>query len=75
MPFFSVHVQCPAQSGGCDPFEIAGHEAWTELTKVCADLVGAASRALEQNSEWKLELLDEAQTPRFRIRLVAETIK
>lgn len=75
MPFFSFRVQCPAQSGGSDPFEIAGHEAWGELTKVCADLVGAASRSLDQNSEWKMELLDESQKPLFRIRLVAETIK
>jgi hypothetical protein len=75
MPLFSFRVQCPGQSGGSDPFEIAGHEAWGELTKVCADLVGAASRALEQNSEWKIELLDQAQKPLFRIRLVAETMK
>jgi hypothetical protein len=75
MPQFSLRIQCPAQSGGSDPFEIAGHEAWAEMRKVCADLVGAASRTLEPNSEWKMELLDEAQIPVFRIRLVAETIK
>ena len=75
MPLFSFRVQCPTQSADSDPVEIAGHEAWGELTKVCADLVGAASRALEQNSEWKMELLDESRKPLFRIRLVAETIK
>jgi hypothetical protein len=74
MSLYSLRVQCPAQSGGSDPFEIAGHEAWGELTKVCSDLVGAASRSLTQNSEWKMELLDEAQKPVFRIRLVAETL-
>jgi hypothetical protein len=74
MPLFSFRVQCPAQSAGSDPFEIAGPEAWGEMTKVCADLIGAASRALGQNSEWKMELLDGDQKPMFRIRLVAETL-
>jgi hypothetical protein len=73
MPLYSIRIQCPAQSGGSDPFEIAGHEAWAELTKVCADLVGTACGALQLNSEWKMELLDEARNPVFRIRLVAET--
>jgi hypothetical protein len=74
MPLVSFHVQSAGRSAGSDPFEIAGHEAWDELTKVCADFIGAASRALPQNSEWKIELLDEAQKPLFRIRLVAETL-
>jgi hypothetical protein len=74
MPLFWLRVQCLAQSGGSDLFEIAGDEAWGELTNVCADFIGEASRVLEPNSEWKMELLDETQTPLFRIRLVAETL-
>ena len=75
MPLFSLRVQCAVRSAGSDPFEIASHEAWGEMTKVCADFIGTASRALEQDSEWKMELLDEVQKPLFRIRLVAETLQ
>ena len=75
MALFSLHVQSAVRSAGSDPFEIAGHEAWSELTRVCADFIGAASRDLEQNSEWKIELLDQAQKPLFRIRLVGETLQ
>jgi hypothetical protein len=48
--------------------------AWTEMARVCSDLVGSISRKLKQNAEWHMELLDEAKKPVFRIRLVAETI-
>ena len=48
-------------------------EAWTEMTRVCANLVGGISRSLKQNSEWHMELLDEGKRPIFRIRLVAES--
>ena len=44
------------------------------MAGVCGDLVGSISRKLKQNAEWRLELLDEAKKPVFRIRLVAETI-
>jgi hypothetical protein len=55
--------------------ELADREAaWTELTHVCADIVGSISRKLKQNSEWEMELLDESRQPVFRLRLVAETI-
>jgi hypothetical protein len=48
--------------------------AWTEMTRVCSELVGSIARRLKSNSEWQMEMLDEAQRPLFRIRLVAETI-
>jgi hypothetical protein len=48
--------------------------AWTEMTRVCGDLLGGISRGLKQNAEWHMELLDEAKKPVFRIRLVAETL-
>jgi hypothetical protein len=48
--------------------------AWTEMTKVCSDLVGDISRKMKQNTEWRMELLDESRKPLFRIRLVAETL-
>ena len=43
------------------------------MTKVCANFLGGISRSLKQNSEWRMELLDEAKKPVFRIRLVAES--
>jgi hypothetical protein len=48
--------------------------AWSEMTKVCANLLGGISRNLKQNAEWHMELLDEAKKPVFRIRLVAESL-
>lgn len=48
--------------------------AWKELTSSCGAMVGGISRKLKQNSEWQMELQDEAGKPVFRIRLVAETL-
>jgi len=49
-------------------------DAWAEMTKVSANLLGGISRSLKQNAEWHMELLDEAKKPVFRIRLVAESL-
>jgi hypothetical protein len=55
--------------------EFASREAaWTEMSRVCANLLGAISRTLKQDAEWQMELLDESRKPIFRIRLVAETL-
>lgn len=48
--------------------------AWTELTRVCSDLVGSIARKIKPNSEWQMEFLDESKRPVFRIRLQAETM-
>ena len=48
--------------------------AWKEMTNVCADMAGGMMRKLAQNSEWELELLDDARQPVFRIRIVAESL-
>jgi len=48
--------------------------AWVEMTKVCGNLLGGISRSLKQNADWQMELLDAAETPVFRIRIVAETL-
>jgi uncharacterized protein DUF6894 len=47
--------------------------AWKEMTSVCADMAAGISRKLHENSEWKLEMLDEAKEVVFRISIVAET--
>ena len=36
--------------------------AWTEMTRVCGNLLGSLSRGLKQNAEWRMELLDEARS-------------
>jgi hypothetical protein len=48
--------------------------AWKEMTTVCADMASSISRKLAENSEWQMELLDEARQPVFRIRIVAESL-
>ena len=48
--------------------------AWTEMKAVCANLLGGISRSLKQDAEWRMELLDEAKKPVFRIRLVGEIV-
>ena len=47
--------------------------AWTEMTAVCANLIGSIARRLKPDSEWHMDLLDEDKQLVFRIRLVGET--
>jgi hypothetical protein len=71
--YFRVCDGYSAASG--DTLELGDNDSvWTEMTKVGADLVGDATRKLGQNDQWRLELIDEADKPLFRIRLVAETL-
>jgi hypothetical protein len=75
MPLFSFRTENGERSGASDPCELASRdEAWRELTRVCGDLVGDSCRNLKPNSEWRMVLLDGADAPLFRIRLVAETL-
>lgn len=76
MPQYFFRISHGSYSGASDQgSEFESREAaWTEMTKVCANLVGTISRSLKQNAEWHMELLDEAKKPVFRIRLVAETL-
>jgi hypothetical protein len=75
MSFYYFRISNGPYSGVSDRIELADDAAaWDEMTKVCGDLVGGISRKMKQNSEWRMELLDEAQKPIFRIRLVAERL-
>jgi hypothetical protein len=77
MPQYFFRISHGCYSGASDQgseFETR-EAAWTEMTKVCANLAGRISRSLKQNAEWHMELLDEAKEPVFRIRLVAETLR
>jgi hypothetical protein len=75
LPVYFFRIESGHYSGMADGIDLVDHAiAWDEMTKVCGDLVGGISRKMKQNSEWSMELLDEAKKPVFRIRLVAETL-
>jgi hypothetical protein len=76
MSLYFFRISQGRYSGAADqPYEFANRElAWNELTAVCADLIGSISRGLQEDAEWRMELLDEAKEPVFRIRLVAESV-
>jgi hypothetical protein len=76
MSLYYFRISHGRYSGASDlgsEFESREH-AWAEMTKVCGNLLGGISRSLTQNGEWRMELLDDAKNPVFRIRLVAETL-
>jgi hypothetical protein len=76
MPVYYFRISKGPYSGASDRIELADQNAaWAEMTKVCGDLVGGIARSLNQDSEWRMELLDESQKAIFRIRLVAETLE
>lgn len=76
MSLYFFRISNGRYSGAADhPYEFANREsAWSEMTAVCADLLGGISRSLQKDAEWQMELLDEAKQPVFRIRLVAESV-
>ncbi len=75
MSLYFFRIRNGPYCGASNNFEVANRDAaWTEMTKVCGDLVGGIARHLAQGSEWQMELLDESKEPVFRIRLVAETV-
>jgi hypothetical protein len=75
MPLFSFRTENGERSVASDACEMAGRdEAWRELTRVCGDLIGEGCRNLKPNSQWSMELLDAAEKPLFRIRMVAEKL-
>jgi hypothetical protein len=76
MSLYFFRISQGRYSGTADqPYECTSREtAWGELTAVCADLIGGISRNLQQDAEWRMEMLDEARQPVFRIRLVSESV-
>jgi hypothetical protein len=76
MSLYFFRISQGRYSGASDQgSEFESHEAaWSEMTKVSANLLGGIARSLKQNTEWHMELLDEAKKPVFRIRLVAESL-
>ncbi|MGC2084061.1 MAG: hypothetical protein WA702_12000 [Bradyrhizobium sp.] len=76
MPLYFFRIRNGRFSGASEyGTECADRDAaWKEMTTVCADMAGSISRKLAENSEWQMELLDEARQPVFRIRIVAESL-
>ena len=76
MPLYFFRIRNGSYSGCADQAtEFANRDsAWKEMTSVCADMTAGIARKLQENSEWQMELLDEAKEPVFRIRIVAESL-
>jgi len=76
VPLFYFRI-CNGDYSGTsgEGFDLADRDAaWAEMSRVCGDLVGGIARKLKQQSEWRMELLDESRKPVFRIRVTAETL-
>jgi len=75
MSLYFFRISTGRYSGAADqPYEFEDRAAaWTEMTEVCANLLGGISRSLKPNAEWRMELLDENKEPVFRMSLVGET--
>jgi len=76
MPNYYFRISSGQFSGGSDlPAALSDLDAaWEEVTKISADLLPSISRQIKPDAEWQMELLDEAKTPVFRIRLLTETV-
>jgi hypothetical protein len=77
MPRYFLRVPNGRYAGASDlGIELADRQAAkAEAIRVCGDLVGGVSLDLEENTDWRIELLDESKKPVFRIRLLAETVE
>ena len=77
MPLYFFRISQGRYSGMSDhPSEFADRDAaWAEMRSVCANLLGGIARGLKQDSQWHMELLDEARKPVFSIRLIAESVR
>ncbi|UPJ67849.1 hypothetical protein [Bradyrhizobium sp. 191] len=76
MSIYFFRISTGRYSGAADqPYEFEDRvAAWTEMTEVCANLLGGIARSLKPHAEWCMELLDENKKPVFRVSLVGETI-
>ncbi|MCK1714476.1 MULTISPECIES: hypothetical protein [unclassified Bradyrhizobium] len=77
MSLYFFRISTGPYSGAADqPYEFEDRAAaWTEMTEVCASLLGTIARNLKPNAKWSMELLDENKAPVFRISLVGESQK
>jgi len=72
--FFRISTGRYSGSGD-QPYDFEDRNAaWSEMTEVCANLLGSIARNLKPNAKWSMELLDENKKPVFRVSLVGETV-
>jgi hypothetical protein len=58
------------------PYDLLDHDAaWKQMTQASSDVISGLCKNLKPETDWRLELVDEAGKPRMRIRLVAETLE
>ncbi|MCG2625067.1 hypothetical protein L6654_00410 [Bradyrhizobium sp. WYCCWR 13023] len=76
MSLYFFRISTGRYSGAADqPYEFEDRAAaWTEMTEVCANLLGSIARNLKPNAKWSMELLDENKQPVFRISLAGEAV-
>jgi hypothetical protein len=76
MSLYFFRISTGRYSGAADqPYEFENRTAaWTEMTEVCANLLGGIARSLKPNAKWSMELLDENKEPVFRISIVGEAV-
>ena len=76
MPQYFFRISHGRYSGASvQAMEFENHEAaWSEMRRICADLLSGVARSLKPDGEWRMELLDAASKPVFRVRLIAESV-
>jgi hypothetical protein len=77
MPRFLFQVQ-QARSPGIPAIEDVLSDSFAArkvALGICADLAKDIVAGLTENSEWRLDVLDESGKPVFRLRLVAESLE
>jgi hypothetical protein len=76
VPIYYLRIPNGRHRGVSDTsFQVPNNDcAWVDMTKVCGDMAGDVLLRFEQNTEWRMELLDASMEPLFRIRIVAETL-
>jgi hypothetical protein len=77
MPRFVFQVQS-GQSPELPAIEevLTDHKAARKAALgICADLAKDIVAGLTENSEWRLDVLNETGAPVFRLRLLAETLE
>ncbi|MBR0713602.1 DUF6894 family protein [Bradyrhizobium liaoningense] len=76
MSLYFFRISTGRYSGASDqPYEFEDRAAaWTEMTRLCASLIGSIARSLKPNAEWHMDLLDEDKKLIFRISLVGEAM-
>jgi hypothetical protein len=69
------------QPGRCPEFpviedDLSGvDEARKAALDMCADLANDIVAGLTEDSEWRLDVMDESGKPFFRVRLIAESLE